>query len=181
MNFYSGVDRNLEPESSLVLLRAMFEIFVLTLSQKLLRFVLDQNNLFVNHQVQCDIFYIFRFFKYSGRKYLCWNYVSCYRRKCVNAPWRNKSTERHTISSDQVKVFSRKLVRPILPAALWLRKRCCILPCMYASHGKWDMVTPWKDEVFITKAFQSWKKALYIEKNTAGVFEKHSQGDINQL
>ena len=36
MNFYSGVDRNLELESSLVLSRAMFEIFVLTLSQKLL-------------------------------------------------------------------------------------------------------------------------------------------------
>ena len=35
-NFYSGVDGNFELESSLVLLRVMFEILVLILSQKLL-------------------------------------------------------------------------------------------------------------------------------------------------
>ena len=27
------------------------------------------------------------------------------------------------------------------------------------------LVTPWKDDAFITKGFRSWKKALYIEKN----------------
>ena len=35
-NFYSGVDGNFELESSLVLVRVMFEILVLILSQKLL-------------------------------------------------------------------------------------------------------------------------------------------------
>ena len=42
------------------------------------------------------------------------------------------------------------------------------------------MVTPWEDDAFITKAFQSWKKALYVEKNTAAVFEKHSQVDSHK-
>ena len=37
------------------------------------------------------------------------------------------------------------------------------------------LVTPGKDDAFITKGFQSWKKALYLEKNKPGVFEKHSQ------
>ena len=39
------------------------------------------------------------------------------------------------------------------------------------------MVTPWKDDAFVTKGFRSWKKALFIEKNKPGVFEKHSHSD----
>ena len=35
------------------------------------------------------------------------------------------------------------------------------------------LVTPWKDDAFVTKGFRSWKKALYIERknsrNTARV------------
>ena len=39
------------------------------------------------------------------------------------------------------------------------------------------LVTPWKDDALVTKGFRSWKKALYIEKDKPGVFEKHSQSD----
>ena len=37
------------------------------------------------------------------------------------------------------------------------------------------LVTPGKDDAFIAKGFRSWKKALHIEKNKPGAFEKHSQ------
>ena len=39
------------------------------------------------------------------------------------------------------------------------------------------LVTPWKDNAFVTKGFRSWKKALCIEKNKPGAFKKHSQSD----
>ena len=42
------------------------------------------------------------------------------------------------------------------------------------------LVTPWKDDAFVTKEFRSWKKALYIEKNKPGVFETHSQSDSHK-
>ena len=37
------------------------------------------------------------------------------------------------------------------------------------------LVTPWKNVAFVTKGFRSWKKALYIEKDKPGSFEKHKQ------
>ena len=42
------------------------------------------------------------------------------------------------------------------------------------------LVTPWKDDVIVTKGFRSWKKALYIEKIKPGAFEKHSQSDSHK-
>ena len=46
--------------------------------------------------------------------------------------------------------------------------------CMPAMESE-ILVTPGKDDAFITKGFRSWKKALHIEKNKPGAFEKHSQ------
>ena len=50
--------------------------------------------------------------------------------------------------------------------------------CMQAMESE-ILVIPSKD-VFITKEVRSWKKALYIEKNKPGVFEKHSQSDSHK-
>ena len=35
--------------------------------------------------------------------------------------------------------------------------------CMQAMESQ-ILVTPWKDDAFVTKGFRSWKEALYIEK-----------------
>ena len=51
--------------------------------------------------------------------------------------------------------------------------------CMQAMESE-ILVTPWKDDAFVTKGFRSWKKALYIEKNKLGAFEKHSQSDSHK-
>ena len=51
---------------------------------------------------------------------------------------------------------------------------------MYASHKCEILVTPWKDDAFITKGFRSWKKTLYIVKNKPGAFEKQSQSDSHK-
>ena len=42
------------------------------------------------------------------------------------------------------------------------------------------LVTPSKDDAFVTKGFRSWKKALYIEKNKPGAFEKRCQSDSHK-
>ena len=51
--------------------------------------------------------------------------------------------------------------------------------CMQAMQIE-ILVTTWKDDAFITKGFRSWKKALYIEKNKPGAFEKQSQSDSHK-
>ena len=51
--------------------------------------------------------------------------------------------------------------------------------CMQAMESE-ILVTPWKDDAFVTKGFRSWKKALYIEKNKPGAFEKHRQSDSHK-
>ena len=51
--------------------------------------------------------------------------------------------------------------------------------CMQAIDSE-ILVTPWKDDAFITKGFRSWKKTLYIVKNKPGAFEKQSQSDSHK-
>ena len=51
--------------------------------------------------------------------------------------------------------------------------------CMQAMESK-ILVTPWKDDAFVTKGFRSWKKDLYIKKNKPGAFEKRSQSDSHK-
>lgn len=51
--------------------------------------------------------------------------------------------------------------------------------CMQAKESK-ILNTPWKDDTFVTKGFRKWKKALYIEKNKHGTFEKHNYSDSHK-
>ena len=40
--------------------------------------------------------------------------------------------------------------------------------------------TPWQDDTLVTKGFSSRKKALYVEKNRPGAFEKYNQSDSHK-
>lgn len=49
-------------------------------------------------------------------------------------------------------VLFRKLVQPIELDTLWRKKRYCIFPCMYASHGNWNI------EYSMTRWYFSYKR-----------------------